>query len=122
MVSTPDGASARLFANFGQGFSAPNLNQLYSPGFGGLFAGNAQLEPERSHSVELGFDQSFGADSKLRLRAFRTRIADLISFTRGEVFGAENIARAAIDGAELSLNSRAFACELSADATLQKPT
>jgi len=113
--------SARLFANFGQGFRAPNLNELYSPGFGGLFAGNENLDPERSHSFEVGADQSFGAASKLRLRAFRTRITDLISFSGGEVFSAENIARAAIDGVELSVESSLFACKVSGDITLQNP-
>ena len=113
--------SARLFANFGQGFRAPNLNELYSPGFGGLFAGNENLDPERSHSFEIGADQSFGAASKVRLRAYRTRISDLISFSGGQVFSAENIARAAIDGVELSAESVLFGCKLSGDITLQDP-
>ena len=113
--------SARLFANFGQGFRAPNLNELYSPGFGGLFAGNANLDPERSHSFEIGADQSFGAASKVRLRAYRTRIADLISFSGGEVFSAENIARAAIDGVELSAESMLLGCKVSGEITLQDP-
>ena len=113
--------SARVFANFGQGFRAPNLNELYSPGFGGLFAGNENLNPERSHSFEIGADQSFGTDSKLRLRAFRTRISDLISFSGGEVFSAENIARAAVDGVELSADSTLFGCKVSGDITLQDP-
>ena len=30
----------RLRASLGQGFRAPNFNELYYPGFGGLFAGN----------------------------------------------------------------------------------
>ena len=113
--------SARLFANFGQGFRAPNLNELYSPGFGGLFAGNANLDPERSNSFEIGADQSFGTASKARLRAFRTRISDLISFSGGQVFSAENIERAAVDGLELSAESSLFGCKVSGDITLQDP-
>ena len=113
--------SARVFANFGQGFRAPNLNELYSPGFDGLFAGNENLDPERSHSFEIGADQDFGTASKLRLRAFRTRISDLISFSGGRVFSAENIARAAVDGIELSADSTLFGCKVSGDITLQDP-
>jgi vitamin B12 transporter len=113
--------SARVFANFGQGFRAPNLNELYSPGFGGLFAGNENLDPERSNSFEIGADQSFGEASKVRLRAFRTRISDLISFSGGQVFSAENIARAAVDGIELSAESSLFGCKVSGDITLQDP-
>ena len=97
------------------------MNELYSPGFGGLFAGNENLDPERSHSFEIGADQSFGAESKVRVRAFRTRISDLISFSGGQVFRAENIERAAIDGLEFSAESVLFGCSVSGDITLQDP-
>ncbi|MBK8066256.1 MAG: TonB-dependent receptor [Rhodanobacteraceae bacterium] len=50
----------RVYANWGEGFRAPNLNELYSPGFGELFAGNPELDPERSRALELGLDLRFG--------------------------------------------------------------
>ena len=95
------GAGARMFASVGEGFRAPNLNELYSPGFGGLFAGNPLLDPERSRSTELGFDLERAPGHRLEARAFRSRLRDLIAFD-GEAFGAINIARASIDGAELA--------------------
>ncbi len=89
----------RLRASWGQGFRAPNTNELYSPGFGGLFAGNPALDPERSRSAELGLGWQ-GTTAGLELSAYRSRVTDLIAFT-GPTFGATNINQARLDGVEL---------------------
>ena len=89
----------RLRASWGQGFRAPNTNELYSPGFGGFFAGNPNLDPERSRSAELGLGWQ-GADGGLELSAYRSRVTDLIAFA-GPTFGATNINQARLDGVEL---------------------
>ncbi len=94
-------ASLRLSANYGEGFRAPNLNEQFSPGFGGLFNGNPDLDPEHSRSVELGLRWQAGAEQSIAVHAFRTRIRDLVSFTGGATFQAENIDRARIDGIEV---------------------
>lgn len=87
---------------WGEGYRAPNFNELYSPGFGGLFAGNPALEPEASRSLEAGLRGQINAATRWQLSAYRTRIRGLISFT-GNNFQAINIARAEIDGAEAEL-------------------
>jgi vitamin B12 transporter len=108
----------RAFVSYGEGFRAPNLNELYSPGFGGLFAGNPDLAPESSESVELGLTQSFGAH-RLEASAYRTRIRNLVSFSGGETFRAENIGRADIDGLEIGYAWQGERYGVDASATLQ---
>jgi len=111
-------AGGRVFASWGQGFRAPNLNELYSPGFGGLFAGNANLDPERSRSLELGIDARLG-EVDLGVNIYRTRFDDLIAFQGNQTFQAINIARAAVDGVELTLARSWGALTLDGNATWQ---
>lgn len=91
---------ARLRASWGQGFRAPNFNELYSPGFGGLFAGNPDLQPERSRTLEAGMELRPRSGQLVSLSFYRTRVGDLVAFD-GEDFSAANIARTRLDGAEL---------------------
>ncbi len=90
----------RLRAGYSEGFRAPTLNELYSPGFGGLFAGNPGLDPERSRSLELGADWR-GERIDVSLSAYRNRVDELIDFSGGETFRAINIRRADLRGVEL---------------------
>lgn len=112
--------AGRLYLSWGQGFRAPNLGELYSPGFGGLFAGNPNLDPEQSRSLELGLQGEL-AGFDLGLNLYRTRIDQLIAFQGSETFQAINIAEAAIDGAELTLSRRFGDLALAANATWQDP-
>jgi len=65
-----------------------------------LFAGNPDLDPERSVTGEAGLDWTPQARSRVGLSLYRTRVHDLIVFA-GELSDATNIDRANIDGAEL---------------------
>jgi vitamin B12 transporter len=94
----------RLRANWGEGFRAPTLNELFSPGFGGLFAGNSDLVAEHARSAELA------ADFELRswnvgARAYRTEVRDLVDFS-GDRFRAINIGRARMRGIEVEWHWR----------------
>jgi vitamin B12 transporter len=109
----------RLLAHWGQGFRAPNLNEQFSPGFGGLFAGNPDLAPERSRHLELGTALRLAEGHETRLHLYRNQVRDLISFSGGDDFRAENIARARLQGAELSHELRADGWRLRAPATWQ---
>lgn len=117
------GESLRLRASWGQGFRAPNFNELYYPGFdlgGGLvlFKGNQFLQPERSRSSEIGMDWQLDDKQSLGLSAYRTRIHDLIAFA-GLLFDAVNIRSAAIDGVELEYAFTQGGLAIRANATWQ---
>jgi len=98
------GEMFRIYASYGEGFRSPTLNEQFSPGYGGAFAGNPDLEPERSHSTELGIELTPWQGQRFGANLYSTRVRDLISFT-GPNFQAENIARASIDGAELTYDA-----------------
>jgi vitamin B12 transporter len=113
-------SATKLRASWGQGFRAPNFNELYSPGFFGLFAGNPQLQPERSRSIEAGLEFKPAAAHTFTLSAWRTRVSNLIAFD-GPNFEAINIARADLDGAELGYRYRAGQWSAGTSLTVQDP-
>ena len=108
----------RAYASAGQGFRSPTMNELFDPGYGGWFAGNPGLDPERSRSAELGLEFALGASQRFKANLFSTRLRDLISFT-GPDNQAENIAHAAIDGAEFDYTVSAGAWSARASWTWQ---
>lgn len=111
----------RLRLSWGQGFRAPNFNELYHPGFGGgLFAGNPALQPERSRSLEAGLAWTPADGQRLGLSAYRSHVRDLVSFS-GANFQAINIARARIDGAELEYSLARGAWQFDSTLTWQDP-
>ena len=89
----------RAFATAGRAFRAPTFSQLYSPGFAGLFAGNPDLDAERSWSTELGIDFRPSAAQRLTLAVYNNEIDDLIGFS-GVDFQAVNVNEARIRGLE----------------------
>jgi vitamin B12 transporter len=110
----------RLSASYGTAFRAPTLSELYSPGFGGQFAGNPDLDPERSRSAEVGLTWDATAVNRLDVRAFSTRIHDLIDFT-GVDFQAINVEHAKIDGLEVTDVFHRDAWSWTNTLTLQNP-
>lgn len=111
--------SLSAVASYGSAFRGPNLNEQYSPGFGGLFAGNPDLDPESSTSAEAGLRWRNDRLGKLSATAYRTEVDDLIAFN-GEQFQAINIDRARLKGIELDYSLASGAWLLDANATLQK--
>ncbi|MBU6198729.1 MAG: TonB-dependent receptor [Xanthomonadaceae bacterium] len=111
----------RLTASFGTAFRAPDLNELYSPGYGGDYAGNPALKPERSRTLEIGAEWTPDVANRLALHAFSTRVHDLIDFSGGSTYQAINVDRAAIDGMELTHAWRSGAWALTDSVTVQNP-
>jgi vitamin B12 transporter len=120
--------AVRVRASWGQGFRAPDFNELYYPGFNVgtpddpifLFKGNEHLQPERSISRELGLDWQIDGEQHLGLSAYRTRISGLIA-AAGPLSQPSNINRAAIDGVELDYGYRHGGFALNGNATWQDP-
>lgn len=110
----------RVFASYGTAFTAPNLNALYSPGSGGFFAGNPNLQPETSRSAELGLLYNAAPGTHLRLSLFHTRVNDLIDFSGGMTDQAININAARLRGIEAELDQRVDVWRLQGNLTLQQ--
>jgi len=109
----------RVYASFGQGFRAPSFNELYDPGYGGYYAGNPDLDPERSRSSEVGI-RIGNERHRFTANAYATRVRDLVSFT-GPQNQAENIAHASLDGVELEYELDLQPWTLRANWTWQDP-
>ncbi|WP_455376046.1 TonB-dependent vitamin B12 receptor [Kaarinaea lacus] len=93
------GKRKRVIVSYGTAFKAPTFNDLYYP-----FAGNPDLKPEESSSVELGVSgrESWG---KWSVNLYRTDIDELIIY---DVVASmpENIEKASIKGIEFIVQSR----------------
>lgn len=111
--------AVRIHASYGRGFRAPTFNQLFSPGFGGQFAGNPNLEAETSDAFEFGLRWR-QQQHRLNLTGFYQQIDDLIDFS-GPAFQAVNIAKAEISGVELEYQFAHPQWLLAVTATLQDP-
>jgi vitamin B12 transporter len=109
----------RVSLSYHEGYRAPTFNELYSLGFGGLFAGNPLLQPEASENIEAGLDIALSDRSDLALHVFRNDIDNLIDFSGGDTFQAINIKRAQIEGAEIEWSWSTTDWTLSTNATWQ---
>ncbi|KFN49375.1 TonB-dependent receptor domain-containing protein [Arenimonas composti] len=87
--------------SWGEGFRAPNFNELYYPDTGYGYGGDPDLRPERSRTWEAGLDWRPAPAHRLGLSAYRSRVHDLIAFAAPGTNNAINIDRAELDGVEL---------------------
>lgn len=108
------GDGVRLMASYGSAFKAPTFNQLYFPGFG-----NPNLDPETSHSAELGVSGKLAA-GRWSLNAFETKVDDLIAFDP-TTFTPTNIDAARIRGVEAVLTQRLADWRLAGNLTWLDP-
>ncbi len=88
----------RLTASYGTAFKAPTFNDLYYP-----FYGVPTLQPETSHSVEVGLS-GHGSNIDWALNAYQTNIDDLIEYNPA-TFAPANIDSARIRGLETQLGA-----------------
>lgn len=104
--------------SYGSAFRGPNLSEQFSPGVGGLFAGNPDLEPEASTSGEIGLRWQDATRGQFGASWYRTEVDELIAFN-GPLFQAININRARLEGLELEYALDRSGWRLGANATWQ---
>ncbi len=95
-----------LKANFGTGFRAPSIFEMYAPGWG---IPNTNLKPEKSKSWNLGLTQFFKYKTSINLLLFKNIINNLIkyNFTKNWKIVYQNVKGKTIsDGFEIGLKSR----------------
>ncbi len=112
------GEAWQIMGSYGSAFRGPNLSEQFSPGFGGMFAGNPNLDPESSTSGELGLRWRHEAAGTFSAAVYRTDVNDLIAFN-GEFFQAINIDEARLEGLELEYSFSRADWLLNANATFQ---
>jgi vitamin B12 transporter len=112
------GDAWQIMGSYGTAYRGPNLNEQYSPGFSGLFAGNPDLDPESSTSGEVGLRWYSDSMGSLTASLYRTEVKDLIAF-EGELFQAINVQKARLKGIELDYTLSRDGWLLGANATFQ---
>lgn len=94
-------AQLRIRSNYGTGFRAPSMNELYYP-----FFGNRDLRPEKSYAWDAGIEKDlFSERVTLSVTYFREYYKDLINYDPN-TWLAENISRAEVKGVETGLRVR----------------
>jgi len=99
-------AGLKLLGNYGTGFKAPSLNDLYYP-TSAFSGGNAALKPETSTGWDIGMDYQWQDDdwqTGLNIVWFDQRYKDLIVWQASPTFfySPNNIGKARTKGLELS--------------------
>lgn len=107
-------AQHRIRFSYGNGFRVPDLKERYfvfdHSHLGYMVLGNPDLQPEQSHSLQLGYEHIAEAGWQIDANLFHNRITDLIQ-TRPAGFNGSvalyeygNIERARTQGVELNGN------------------
>ena len=117
--------STTAYASYGTAFKAPNINELYYPGFFGSYAGNVTLKPETSKTFEIGLKSQLTKNQRLEVSLFQTKVKNLISFT-GDKNQAVNAEKVTLKGFEAGysgqFNKLDWALDLSLLETKDKKT
>ncbi len=111
--------STTAYASYGTAFRAPNINDLYYPGFFGSFAGNPDLEAETSKTFEIGIKSRLSKIHRLEASLFNTRVDNLINLT-GVDNQAINVDKVTLKGLELSFSANTGIFDWGFSATIQR--
>ena len=109
-------STVKWTASVSNAFNAPTVYQLYSSNYG-----NPNLKPERASSVEMGM-QYLVEQTLLKVVAFQTKYAELITTDPNHNYQYMNVNQASIKGLEASLKSKWMGNYVQLGVTLQNPT
>ena len=107
------------YASYGTAFKAPNINELYYPGFFGSYAGNPNLKPETSKTFEVGIKSQVSANQRVEASLYQTDVKNLISYS-GENNQAINSDKVTVKGLELGYSATFNKLDLGIDLSLLK--
>ena len=101
----------RIKVNYGEGYRAPSINELYSEtgrvvagGAAAQLIANPDLKPEKSKGYEISYEQEFG-DTETKLTYFKNDKEDAISqrLIRPGVYQYANISETTTEGVEFEI-------------------
>ena len=96
--------NTNYYFNYKTFFVAPNMYQLYAPGFtfGGTYypTGNKDLKPQEGNTIEFGINHNFSDTLSGTFNIFHTHAKNLIQYGNGY----ENTGKANVNGFSLNLN------------------
>jgi len=103
-------ASLKLRTSYGTGFRAPTLNELYYKGPWGS-SGNPNLEPEKSHSWEIGIEKELVKNNvSVSITYFDQRYRNLIEWIESPPgswqYTPQNVSKAEVKGIEVNTSVR----------------
>jgi len=118
--------TSNFYASYGTAFRAPNVNDLFNPGFPSFsdptifeFGGNPDLDPEKSETFEVGYKTSVGRYSKMDFSVFRTNVDDQIVF-QGPNRQLINLDETLLKGFEVSYSGNTDKFDWNLGATIQR--
>lgn len=98
--------NTNYYFNYKTFFVAPNMYQLYAPGFtsyGTYYpVGNKDLKPQEGNTIEFGINHNFSDTLSGTFNIFHTHAKNLIQYVKGN--GYENTGKANVNGFSLNLN------------------
>lgn len=91
--------ASRLKANYGEGYRAPSISELY-----GTYS-NPNLRPEKSKGYELSYEQEFGDDTAVKLTYFKNKKTDAIAmdYSLAPNYQYMNIEKSSSEGVEFEI-------------------
>nr|WP_100549118.1 MULTISPECIES: TonB-dependent receptor [unclassified Pseudomonas] len=102
-LTVPLNSANDLILSYSEGFRAPTFNDLYDP-----WAGNADLQAERSKSYEIQWRSRYSDTGSLQTSVYRTDIEDAIVANEVSFYVPQNVQHARINGFEAAVQQELF--------------